>query len=145
MCIGVHASCCLAGENAGAQPSGGPHRPLKTTLSTAKLLRTSYKHAPGAEQAAALVAVRIVQLLAGAAVEAEQPAAALSGQQLARRAAVSLPHSGVLTKIRNSAVRRLHMSARASSCNTGNARRPTGARLTLRCSRLKNSSLRTTE
>jgi len=83
---------------------GGLHRPLKTTLSTVKLQWTSYKHAPGAERAAALVAVRIVQLLAGAAVEAEQSAAALSGQQLARRAAVSLPHGGVLTKIQNSAL-----------------------------------------
>lgn len=81
---------------------GGLHRPLKTTLSTVKLQWTSYKHAPGAERA--LVAVRIVQLLAGAAVEAEQSAAALSGQQLARRAAVSLPHGGVLTKIQNSAL-----------------------------------------
>lgn len=115
MRVGVHASCCLAGENAGdAQLTRWSALALQTTLSTAKLMWTSYEHAPGAERAAALVAVRIVQLLAGAAVEAEQPAAALSGQQLARRAAVSLPHGGVLNKSWNSAVRRLHMSARAT-------------------------------
>lgn len=52
--------------------------------------------APGARRAAALVVVRVEQLLAGAAVEAEHAAAALLRGQLAGRAAVCPPRTGVL-------------------------------------------------